>query len=37
MIVDSSALLAVLRDESDAPAYAEVLGSAEPLLMSAVS
>lgn len=37
MIVDSSALVAVLRDESDAPAYAEVLGSAEPLLMSAVS
>jgi len=37
VIVDSSALVAVLRDESDAPAYAAVLASAEPLLMSAVS
>ena len=37
MIVDSSALMAVVRDEPDAPAYAAALASGEPLAMSAVS
>ncbi len=34
-IVDTSALMAVLRSEPDAPLYAEALQSLEPLTMSA--
>lgn len=38
MIVDSSALIAVLRDEPDAPAFAAALAeAAEPRLMSAAN
>jgi len=36
MIVDASALLAVLLDESDAPAFSEALCRADRLMMSAV-
>lgn len=37
MIVDASALLAVLLDESDAPAFSEALCRADRLMMSAVN
>jgi ribonuclease VapC len=37
MIVDASAILAILRDEPDAAAFARVLARSEPFRMSAVN
>ncbi|MGH7757296.1 MAG: type II toxin-antitoxin system VapC family toxin [Vulcanimicrobiaceae bacterium] len=37
MIVDSSAVIAILRDEADAPAYAEAIAKARVRRISAVS
>ncbi len=37
MIADSSALIAILRDEPEAPAFAEVIANAEVRRISAVS
>ena len=37
MIVDTSALIAILRDEPEAPVFAEAIGAAEVCKMSAAS